>query len=525
MSESKSEYEYEYVYVMVGVDEQPVKGGVIKTVKPLEGGFDDKGKVEVKEGYGESVDAIFGKMPKDYDKFIEKCEGGTKIDNPDMYCVFLNKGDGTVAALGYGKGDEKSRFVDMYVTDSIDKGIQGEPIRLCYGGEVAPSSASDPAPVIAATPAPAEEENNSIKILQKENDKNATKKLRNDFIEENCKYSFKVYETGGGGDCFYYVVAAAVKPREYNKYKENAMMSIRNETADFVKGKEIFRQNFEALPNIKAHHLQTDSETETKQKKFNANIDDLLKQATYGEDHHMYAVAARYNINIITFAEPKNNEHKQNIQLILTAPEKNPYLLIYNTTDGVEHYQLVSYNDQIKVNYKDLEAINDCFKKTDTNTQPLLEQIKNTNTVYKLLDTSEDANFDFINVARTQLKSKNYNKDEENQVQIVKRKYNESLLSYVKRVEERIQKRKILIEYINKQNDTPDEKINTIGNIDNIDFEEYYLRNFGKPEYDIYNLYIQLKHHTVEGGSRRNRRNDRKQKQNQRTRKRKTSLT
>lgn len=151
MSES-SKSGYEYVYVMVDSDKKPVKGGVIKTVKPLESGFDGKGKVEVKEGDGTSVDAIFKGMIN-YNKSIENCDSGDeKIVEPDMYCVFLNNDDGTVAALGYGKTEEGSRFVDMYVADSIDTDINGkDPIRLCYGGEVVPGPASDlaPAPVIA----------------------------------------------------------------------------------------------------------------------------------------------------------------------------------------------------------------------------------------------------------------------------------------------------------------------------------------------------------------------------------------
>ena len=153
MSESKSEHEY--VYVMVDSDKKPVKGGVIKTEKPLVSGFDGNGKV--KEGDGEDVDSIFGEMPKDYNKTIVNCEEkDKKIDDPDVYCVFLNKGEGTVAALGRGKTEEGSRFVDMYVTGNIKEDIKDDKlIRLCYGEEVAPGSASDPETVTAPVTATA----------------------------------------------------------------------------------------------------------------------------------------------------------------------------------------------------------------------------------------------------------------------------------------------------------------------------------------------------------------------------------
>ena len=606
MSKSGSKDEHEYVYVMVDSGGNAVKGGVIKTVKPLGSGFDDKDVV--KEGDGEDVDAIFDKMPKDYNKSIVNCgSGDKKIDKPNMYCVFLNKGDGKVAALGCGKTGGDNRFVDMYITGDIKKGIQSEPIRLCYGGDVVPSSARDPESVLVSAPVPAPDSNsintiNKTKTFYLQND--ATKRLRDNFIKDDCKQRFNVYETGGGGACFYYVVAAALETDDYNIDHEPAMIKVRRKTNEFVGESNYYKEYFKSAweedeeqdkEEIKLRKMPEKTKEQIKeieQKNLDKNIELLLRKGSWAYQHHIFAVASTYNINIVMFAVKEKIDELNSFDLILTKKEENPYIFIFKPAS---HFQLVSYNGKIKVNYNDLSDIDTCFQTTSFNVHTsLIDQIENTGSVedfsnpqyqtgnnmhitvngqlikeidrslpiedqkkreaeiqkavgYASIDDSMDVD-KATTLVKNRIKQTSILEDymKQHHSGVAELTEYKSLMQYIplenyKLEDDKEEEKKKLLEVLKfvkevkdkvaqkeqqKTGEEPviirDSYINSL--VEGIIKSSSYLDEINNAKANIDTIFFQNN-----GGSRRNRRNDRKQKQNrkqnQRTRKRKTSLT
>ena len=576
MSESKSGYEY--VYVMVNSDKKPVKGGVIKTEKPLEGGFDDKGVV--KEGYGKDVGVIFGKM-KDYNKTIVNCGSGDKIVNPDMYCVFLNKGNREVAALGRGKTGEGSRFVDMYVANSIDKGIQvKDPIRLCYGEEVATAPASGLVSDPALTP---ETKTDVLNVNDLKYDsvfkKDSKEKevFMEEFIENDCYDNFEVYEAGARGDCFYYVVAAALKTGFYGDDKQKAMMSIRTDTVDMINSskknaiKNYFYTANTEVEKIDNMHKEVHNDTEPqeiykRQRKLKhyINFADLTTQGLNARDPHITMVAIAFKTNIFVFS------HQNGLQPYIHS-RSSECLLVNNPTG---HFQLISYNNKNTISYTDFKHIyNNCLKK-----EMDIGYIDSIDTIDDLLtDSRDDLDTFMIDVKKVLYDIYRLDKSEAAEYLLVTKKDNENANQFAKRVLDRVQQKRILIDYMETQQLEEGDKKKYKTLMEHIPLEDYNLNTDDKK----YIFYSTLKRmHTLEtdndidmiyikelikplleqvdkttfdridnelqdkktlqdriaqideklyfnAGSRRNRRNDRKQnqKQNQRTRKRKTSLT